>query len=337
MRLSRVVLLWLTSLSLVLAPAASADGKGAGSLDASRQGVTDGEGSRYVAFPAFSGTTVAKLDTSGGQVKRATRLPGRMAIPAVAYDLSPGGLSADGGTLVLFRQTFAFPQRRSAFAVLDTQRLRVRDWVRLEGAYSFDALSPDGRTLYLIHYLTPRDITDYEVRAFDLSTGRLLPRPIVDPEEPDEQMAGLPITRAYSPDGRWAYTLYDGNGKEPFIHALDTAGRTAVCIDLPQLAGRKNLFLLELDVAPASGDLTILARSPKAWVKSRTPLLAVDAKSFEVSKPKASTAADTEGDGGPSWVLIAAALAGFALAIVAGGRAVNGSRRKTRSEPVGPD
>lgn len=330
MRLSRVVPLLMTLLPFVLVPAAAADGKGTGSLDASRQGVADGDGSRYVAFPAFRGTTVAKLDTSGGQVQRATRLPGRMAIPAVAYDLSPGGLSADGGTLVLFRQTFAFPQRRSAFAVLDTQRLRVRDWVRLKGAYSFDALSPDGRTLYLIHYLTPRDITDYEVRAFDLSTGRLLPRPIVDPEEPDEQMAGLPITRAYSPDGRWAYTLYDGNGKEPFIHALDTVGRAAVCIDLPQLEGRKNLFLLELDVAPATGDLTILARSPKAWVKSRTPLLAVDAKTSEVAPATPARSEPGDGRSDVPWLLIGLSVGIVAFTAVVLGTLGNGRRRSSR-------
>ena len=45
-------------------------------------------------------------------------------------------------------------------------------------------------------------------------------------------MRGQPLTRATSPDGRWAYTLYDGAGKEPFIHALDTSTRSARCIDL---------------------------------------------------------------------------------------------------------
>ena len=45
-------------------------------------------------------------------------------------------------------------------------------------------------------------------------------------------MHGNPMTRATSADGRWAYTLYDGNG-HPFVHALDTAPATARCIDLP--------------------------------------------------------------------------------------------------------
>jgi hypothetical protein len=45
-------------------------------------------------------------------------------------------------------------------------------------------------------------------------------------------MRGAPLTRAMSPRGRWAYTLYDGGGATPFVHALDTARRTARCIDL---------------------------------------------------------------------------------------------------------
>ena len=44
-------------------------------------------------------------------------------------------------------------------------------------------------------------------------------------------MSGIPVTRMPSMDGRWAYTLYD-NGRHSFVHALDTARRTAVCIDL---------------------------------------------------------------------------------------------------------
>ena len=58
---------------------------------------------------------------------------------------------------------------------------------------------------------------------------------------PDEQMGGLPMTRAFSRDGRWAYTLY-GGGAETFIHALDTVGRTAACIDLEMLPPDADLF-----------------------------------------------------------------------------------------------
>ena len=38
-----------------------------------------------------------------------------------------------------------------------------------------------------------------------------------------------------SADGRFAYTLYDGGGSRPFVHALDTARATARCIDIDGL------------------------------------------------------------------------------------------------------
>ena len=46
-------------------------------------------------------------------------------------------------------------------------------------------------------------------------------------------MGGQPATRATTPDGRWAYTLYARRNGKPFVHALDTARRKAFCIDLP--------------------------------------------------------------------------------------------------------
>ena len=61
----------------------------------------------------------------------------------------------------------------------------------------------------------------------------LVADPVVDPNEP-EPMTGVPVTRTSSLDGRWAYTLYDSQ-EHPFVHALDTARRTAVCIDLDDL------------------------------------------------------------------------------------------------------
>jgi hypothetical protein len=49
---------------------------------------------------------------------------------------------------------------------------------------------------------------DYDIRALNVRTRRLYPRAIVDRREPDEKMTGIPMTRAGSGDGRWAYTLY---------------------------------------------------------------------------------------------------------------------------------
>jgi hypothetical protein len=109
--------------------------------------------------------------------------------------------------------------------------------VTLRGAFYFDAISPDGGTMYLIQHTSAFNILRYVVRAYDLRTDRLVPGTIVDRREPDERMAGYPIARAATGDGVWAYTLYQKPRGRLFVHALDTSRGIARCIDLPRLAG----------------------------------------------------------------------------------------------------
>jgi hypothetical protein len=128
---------------------------------------------------------------------------------------------------------------------------------------------------------------------------------VVDPREPDEKMQGIPITRTVSADGRWAYTLYDRPGGEPVVHALDTSARRAVCIDMPLLAGRRDLYGLRLRAGAA---LTVLS--------GRRAVAQVDLASFRVGRPRAALH-DAPGDGGGGfpWVLAAALLGAGALAV----------------------
>jgi hypothetical protein len=114
------------------------------------------------------------------------------------------------------------------------------------------------------------------VRAYDLRAQRLVADPIVDPHE-QGAMHGSPITRATSPDGRWAYTLYDGAGGTPFIHALDTSKRQAHCIDLPMLTGRQDLSQLRITITPNHAKLSV----GTAGVR----LALVDTKNFRTSAP----------------------------------------------------
>ena len=65
-----------------------------------------------------------------------------------------------------------------------------------------------------------------------MAAGRLVPGSIVDKREPKEPMASAPVTRVTSPDGVWVYTLYSRADGTPFVHALNTAQRFAVCLDL---------------------------------------------------------------------------------------------------------
>jgi hypothetical protein len=198
-------------------------------------GVPDGA-LNYVAVGIGRRTLVEQVLRPGGGIGRTRLIGGRYGVPGVAYDNATTGLSADGRTLVLAAVLDRFPVRRTRLVVLDARRLRVVRRIALPGWYTVDAIAPDGRALYLIHYLR-QDAARYEVRALDLAAGRLVPAPVVDPREPGEKMQGLPMTRATSADGRFAYTLYERPQGAPFIHALDTVRGSAACIDLPSLSG----------------------------------------------------------------------------------------------------
>jgi hypothetical protein len=267
---------------LVLAPvAAAADGLPVTGVDGSDGVAASGGAYRYVTFPGGGQTIVARLRTDGGSVARYRAIDGRFTVPAVALDGSGSGLSTDERTLVLIRPRAGLAQKRTRLAVVDARRLTIARRITLAGDFSFDALSPDGKTAYLVQYLSLSrrnfDPTNYKVRSLDTATGKLDPAPIVDPREPDEKMGGLPITREMSPDTRWAYTLYSG-GEHPFIHALDTSGRTARCIDLDALTGRDDLFQLRLRTAGGGRRLEV--------VKGTAPVQVVDTRTFVVSEPR---------------------------------------------------
>jgi DNA-binding beta-propeller fold protein YncE len=267
---------------------------------------TPGGNEHYVTRREGNNSTLVRALAQNGRVLRSTTVPGRFVIPAVALDGSPGGLSADETALVLIQPRKQFPQPETHLAILDAQSLARRDRLTLHGDFSFDAISPDGSHIYLIEYLSPRDPTEYAVRAYDAVAGSLLPEPIVDPDEESDEMRGYPLTRVASPDGRWAYTLYDGGGKHPFVHALDTLEGRAVCIDLPAFAlhGRPPD---QLSISSDGSLLTVAHRQES--------LAVVETETFRVSKPlpgapangdfdlrPASQAVDS-GESGAPWLL----------------------------------
>jgi hypothetical protein len=268
-------------------------------------GVLGGTGSftdppyRYVALAPRARhplTVIERLDLRDATVDRWWSLRGSYYLPAVAADGSAGGISANG-ILVLSDLPRLYPPKRSRFAILDTRLFlshpnRSEDAPRhaitrigLRGAWSFDAISPDGSRIYLIHsFFRHREVSRYEVRALDAVSGRLLPGPIVDPEEPDERMEGSPVTRVSSRDGRWAYTLYTGS-RERFVHALDTVRGEAVCIDLPQLEDLREPFQMRLRLGDGGRTLVVYSRDRKdAGV---APLAEIDTASFAVRQPVA--------------------------------------------------
>jgi hypothetical protein len=279
----------------------------------------------YVAVRAGHDTVLQRIRREDGVVERSRLIRGAFGVPGAAYDGSSTGLSANERTLVLAAMNAR--ATRTRLLVLDARPLRPRSQVVLPGYFTVDAISPGGRWLYLIRY---RSISrnDYEVRAYDLARRHLLSASIVDPREPDEKMQGFPTTRTMSPDGRWAYTLYANPDGAPFIHALDTEGRTAACIDLDDLT---NDDVSEARLALAGGSLRV--EGPGG------PLAVVDRRTFAVSAPAAPAApapaparraASSNDDGsGLPW-----ALSFLALVPLAGLAAVTLRRRHSRSTPA---
>lgn len=287
-------------------PAGSAAGKGpiVPSSAPAPSGVSGPPGTaaaelRYSLIPNSRGHSyLLTTRTDGGEIQDQYSLSGSWALPAVTTEGDPGGLSADGGTLVLIEPNYVLGARRTSFLALDTDQLGEPERFTLSGRFGFDAISPDGRTMYLIEYRDRFDPLDYRVRGFDLSTGELTPGSIVDPSEPDEAMSGIPVARQTSADGRWAYTLYAG-GKETFVHALDTEEATAVCVDLAEF-NPKDALRFELGVSPDSGTISVLRRGDPAAV--------IDPETFEVASPAdSSPASDGEGNWAV-WALIGGGL-----------------------------
>ncbi len=188
---------------------------------------------------------VAAISVRGGRVLRSRALRGFYGVPLVAYDGTTSGLSGDGRTLVLAAYgPLPGDSGTTRFLALRAKNLKPYRLVELRGSWSFDALSPDGKRLYLVEHISAGPSPKYRVRAYDLAAGRLLPNAVIDRLVSKAIMGGQPATRTTTPDGRWAYTLYARAKGKPFVHALDTARRQAFCIDLPlELAEQKQMRL----------------------------------------------------------------------------------------------
>jgi hypothetical protein len=226
--------LWtVTALAAFAAAAAAGLATAAGPTPGwAKEGVPSRDGTlRYVAAPRADSTFVKVVRYSDYRLLRSRTIRGEYGVPEVAYDGTGGGLTHDGRLLVL--ESPAGPNT-TGFVVLSARSLKPQQSFSLRGTWGYDAISPGGRTLYLIQILPATDASfRYLVRAYDLWQHRLVPGAIADKSEPGA-MSGLPISRVESADGTWAYTLYQRVGVtgKPFIHALNTRARVAICIDL---------------------------------------------------------------------------------------------------------
>jgi hypothetical protein len=225
-------------------------------------------GVRYVAVPTPGWTSVQVIKQNGGRLLKWMNVKGSWGIPIVTIDSPGDAMLRDNRTLILGEAT-AGPvlRKHSSFAFVDVRKLRVVRRIRLAGHFTFDAISPEARYLYLTEYFSPSDFALYRVRVYDLKAGRLLKKVVSDRSSWETGMRGWPISRV-NRDG-WAFTLYATGGR-PFIHALDTRHAEAVCIDLPWKTEPKYMwnYRVRLD---GDGHLVVRGRHGRVLLTVRKP------------------------------------------------------------------
>jgi len=307
----RTISRWTLSAALLaLTCCATAGAKGLETMPA-RDGVApEWSPYRYMTMaprhPKAEGrtTTLVRINREGGEIDRWWFLRGSWMTPPLAYDLSGGGLSADGGTLVLAAYRYAYPRPdrwTSRFAIVDTrvsqdgvtQALGTDEGrvsgspvqrLRLRGDYRLAGVSPDGATVYLYRHPRAGLPSVNEVRSYDVERGRLDPEPLFDPHAQRRRVEGLPVTAVSDGDGRWSYTLFDGNGEVPYVQALDTAEGRVATIALPQIADRPNPFLLNMTLGTGGNKLFLSSSSAVQGQPGTGPLLSIDTDSFAVRR-----------------------------------------------------
>ena len=194
-------------------------------------GVPDALWATMVAAAASNGkTTVRELEGEQDLPGRSQSIAGNWHLPTIGADPLPVGVSADGQTIVLVEDGEA-TKDVSRFAILSRTLDQKPTIVELDGAFDYDALSPDGATLYVVEHLAGPPDGHYQVRAIDTATGILREGVVVDKTNLSEPMAGYPIAQLRRGDG-FVFTLYRGD-EHPFIHALSSVDGWALCIDLP--------------------------------------------------------------------------------------------------------
>jgi DNA-binding beta-propeller fold protein YncE len=186
----------------------------------------------YTITPLTGSTRLNALDPGTGQTMAQASLPAGYALPNSSYIGPTGGISPNGRWLALTSQGHGTGGRVfTNFLVGSTSLVDAFKPARVDGDFSFDALSNDGQRLYVIQKMS--DPNHYQVRLYDLGTNALSPYPVVDKQDPKEPMTGIRGDSAANPLGNYVFTVY-ARDSGPFIHALPLDQPFAFCVDLPK-------------------------------------------------------------------------------------------------------
>jgi hypothetical protein len=294
-----------------LSAAAAADGGPTPGTVEGGAGVL-GSDVRYVTVGTGRETTLEAVQVNGGKVVRWTNLAGSWGIPAVTFDGVTGGLARNRSRLVLGQTGFGtctksrctMLRSTSHFAIFNPKTLNRRTMIALKGDFAYDALSPNGRMLYLIEHRSTTNLTSYLVRAYDLARGRLLPHAIADRTQRGWVMHGTPVSRATTANGRFVYTLYENPGGYPFVHALDTVRGVAHCVGLPWSNDQSVIGTMKLSLSDNGQTLTAAVPWTGSSPPATLPSFAIDTHTYRESQ----LAAPAPHGGFPWWTLGLAAL-----------------------------
>jgi hypothetical protein len=223
--------------------------------------------SRYYTVAQASGAArVTAIDPATGRTLAQTAVAAGYTLPSLGTLGPTAGLSPNGAWLTLTDNgRTASGNLVTRFLVGASSLSAPFKAVRLDGAFSFDALSNDGLSLYLIQAMA--DPNHYQVRLFDLGQNLLTPTPIVDKLEPKEPMQGIRGDSVASAAGDYVFTVYIRDSG-PFIHALPLNFPFAFCVNLPKDAANniEQQFGWSLAITPdgsrvyaANGSLGLVA------------------------------------------------------------------------------
>jgi hypothetical protein len=193
----------------------------------------------YIVTPLTGNAQLKAIDPVSGRTIAQTTIPAGYGLPPIAFQGPTTGLSPNGQWLALTSQARAAAAVTTNFLVGSSSLADSFKTIQVKGDFVFDALSNDGKSLYLIQKMG--DPNHYQVRLYDVSTSFLAPQPVVDKREPNEPMNGIRGDSATDPAGNHVYTVYV-RVAGPFIHALPLGQPFAFCVDLPS----KNPRNLEL-------------------------------------------------------------------------------------------
>lgn len=288
--------------------------------------VTSPDGSVYYGLDGASRSTLHWVDAKTGRHITQIELDGSYAF-ADERELGPTGLSPNGRWLVLVGEAGSL----SRFVVIDTALVKVAAVATVPGPFTYDAISDDGTSLYLIEKIAPQAARSlglnadhaYRVRLYDVPAAKLSETLVVDVKlaaqttddnaetRIDGIMNGLYQSSVPSRDGLWNFSFYYNPNRGPFIHVLHLNSRSAFCIlDLPMVArGYENRLGWSLALTPSgktlyavNGALGVTSSIDAVTLKVVRSATIAGLPSADVSKPPSySSSARVSQDGRKLW------------------------------------